>query len=150
MRFIYQTDRQFDGIKSAHEWCYFLSLNCHLAWWFNESRFTHQQMIDDFKHYLDTPEADVEGDGTISNPQLVCDYVAGPGRVKYLGKFDPDVNIGAFQFAIGCFHRDGADFNHFVAISPSKKVVYDPWSADGSRSVKEGKLIGIRLFEVLK
>lgn len=148
---IYQTDKEFEDEASAHAWCCYLSCIWHLADKWRPDIWTHESIDHAYKTFVG--EGNVDSDGTVENAQALADEIVGVGKVKYLGHADVGTPIPDDCYALGVFQRefapDETPFVHFVVINRSGNVVYDPWSADGSRSVREGKMISMRLFKIL-
>ena len=139
---IYQTDPQFP--TAIQEWgCYFLSLLKKLSLLFRPDIWNHGEIVRIYEQ--EELDHDLGSDLTVASAQGICTDVAGLGKVHYLGAAPSDQATGGNQFSILVYHRDGVDFNHFVLESP----FYDPYSAEGSLSVKIGKVIGRRIFDIL-
>ena len=68
--------------------------------------------------------------------------------MRFLGKFQPQHECADDEFEIVCYHKNGASFNHFCSGNGKGIVFYDPWSSEGSDSVKNGILIGKRIYVV--
>jgi hypothetical protein len=90
----------------------------------------------------------VDDEVAILDPQKFCDMVVGFGKVVFVGKVDAFFSCTLGEFEILCFHKEGASFNHFCSGDGHGLVAYDPWSVDGSDSVKNGSVIGKRLYRL--
>ncbi len=142
---IYQTDPQFPATFETA--CCFLSL----LWKFNDlfdvPEWTHTAII---KVYQDEQvKHDIDVDETIENPQGFADNVCGKGKLLYRGKFDATYQTAADEFELLVFHREGADFDHFCVGNGYSQLAFDPYSAAGSLSAKEGQLISKRIYKIL-
>ena len=141
---IYQSDKEFpDAIRFYG--CYFMALNERLSTLFGLT-FTHESVLGIYAYAVGAHLLDDEV--TLLDPQGLADYIE-PSRVHFKGKFDADYPTGADEFEIVCYHKDGASFNHFCSGNGKGIVIYDPWSAAGSDSVRNGSLIGKRIFKIL-
>jgi hypothetical protein len=109
-------------------------------------------------------------DGTNANYIGTEDYVADPQRfanlavgkgwklaedvaqaapgILFLGKKPAIYTCKSDELEIQAWHRDGTDFDHFMAAQDGK-IVYDPWSAGGSDTHRFGKCVGKRVFRVI-
>jgi hypothetical protein len=141
---IYQTDPEFPSHVN-HWGCYFLSLNERLSTLFGLP-FTHEVILERLEYAQKRGIVDAEM--TIMAPQMFCEYVE-PGRVHFKGKMPANYPTGSDEFEIVVYHRDGASFNHFCSGNGKGIVIYDPWSASGSESVRSGSLIGKRIYKIL-
>lgn len=141
---IYQTDPEFPP-AIFHWGCYFMALNERMATLFGLA-FTHESVLGVYAWAVGSRIVDSEV--TLLDPQALCDYVD-PNRVHFKGKFEAGYPTGGDEFEIVCYHKDGASFNHFCSGNGRGIVLYDPWSADGSDSVRNGNLIGKRIFKIL-
>lgn len=86
---------------------------------------------------------------TLMQPQKICDYIAGSGKVLFMGKYPASYFSQDNEKEICCWHKEGASFNHFVSGNGRGVVVYDPWNEHGSDSVKNGTLISKRIYRIL-
>ena len=140
---IYQTDPEFHDPALYHWGCYFMSLNERMSTLFGIP-FTHESVLGILAYARGRKIVDDEV--TILNPQLLCEYIE-PGRVRFEGKFPAEYITQADEFEILCFHKTGASFNHFVSGNGQGVCIYDPWSAKGSDSVRNGSVISKRIFK---
>lgn len=139
---IYQQDEQFP--KAVHLYgCYLLAL-CERFTTALDEPFTHEFVLDVLGYGQKNRLIDEEI--TLLNPQALCDYMTGVGRYRFLGKFSPSYYAADNEFEVVCYHKDGASFNHFCSGNGKGIVLYDPWSVDGSDSVRNGILIGKRIY----
>jgi len=142
---IFQTDKELP-IEINHWGCYFMSLTERLTTLFSKP-FTHETVL---AYYHDAQAAKIIDDQvTLLAPQAYCDMVLGINRVVFVGKVDPFYVCEPYDFEILCYHKDGASFNHFVSGDGKGLVLYDPWSSEGSDSVKNGSCIGKRIYRIL-
>ena len=141
---IYQTDKEFPAAVN-HWGCYFMSLNERMSTLFGLP-FTHESVLGVLAYAQGRKIVDNEI--TILAPGMLCEYLE-PGRVQFRGKFPAEYITGDDEFEIVCYHKDGASFNHFCSGNGKGIVIYDPWSAAGSDSVRNGSLIGKRIFKIL-
>ena len=148
---IYQTDSQFP--TAIQEWgCFFLSTLKAMATLFDASIWNYGSIMTIYE------QAEIDhvllSDLTVKDAQGLCDAVA-PSRVKYLDGASSAYPTASDQFEILVWHREGVDFNHFTLGGGGKMggtagvVFYDPYSAAGSLSVKEGQIIGKRIFHII-
>jgi hypothetical protein len=139
---IYQQDAEFP--QAVHLWgCYLLSLCERLCNWTNTD-FTHERVLE----VLGWGQANgvIDQEVTLLSPQAICDHVAGVNKFRFFGKFSPSYPARDDEFEVVCYHKDGASFNHFCSGNGRGMVLYDPWSVDGSDSVRNGALIGKRIY----
>ena len=138
---IYQTDPEFPD--PVHRWgCYFLSL-CERMAFFYDLSLTYEYVLEILKEGQAAGIIDAEI--TLLNPEKVANLMIAD-KVQFVGKVDPFFVCHDDEFEILCFHKDGASFNHFCAGDGHGLVAYDPWSVEGSDSVKNGSVIGKRIF----
>jgi hypothetical protein len=142
---IFQTDREFP-YSINHQGCYYLSLMERLTTHF-DLPFTHDILISIFNYAQDKDIIDDEV--TLVSPQDLCDYVVGTGKVRFYGKYTPTYETQDNEMEILCWHKSGAVFNHFVSGNGKNIVIYDPYSSQGSDSVRNGLLIGKRIYRIL-
>jgi hypothetical protein len=108
--------------------------------------FTHEVIMERLEYAQRRGIVDAEI--TILAPQMFCEYVE-PGRVHFKGKMPSDYPTGSDEFEIVVYHKDGASFSHYCSGNGAGIVIYDPYSATGSASVRDGTLIGKRIFKIL-
>ena len=141
---IYQTDPEF-GPDIQHFGCYFLSLLWQLDRIFSLGIMDHKTINSIYgnekSHYDIGPEC------YLANPQGICDYVA-PHKVRSMGKYSTSCYANDDEFEVQCWFNPHTYFHHFVA-GDSMSIIYDPYSAGGSRTVKEGHLDSRRFFAIL-
>lgn len=141
---IYQTDPEFPA--AIYHWgCYFMALQERMSTLFG-LEFTHQSVLDNYDYARG--EGLLDDEVTLLDPQALCEYIE-PGRVKFRGKFSPSYYAAENEFEVVCYHKDGASFNHFCSGNGKGIVLYDPWSESGSDSVRNGVLIGKRIYQIL-
>lgn len=83
----------------------------------------------------------------LQNPQGLCNHVA-RGRAHFLGKYSSHYDCKPTEFEIQRWYNPSTEFAHFVA-GDGGKVAYDPWSAVGSRTIREGFIESKRIFEII-
>lgn len=142
---IYQTDKEFPTAIN-HYGCYLLSLCERLSSYF-PIPFTHDDVLDIFK--AGQIHGVIDEEVTLLNPQAICDIAVGQGKVRFEGKLEALYIPIDGEFEIVCYHKSGASFNHFCSGNGKGIVLYDPWSSQGSDSVRNGVLIGKRIFTIL-
>ena len=141
---IYQQDPEFPQAIRFYG-CYLLSLVERLTTHF-DLNFTHDSVLTLYQYGLDHKFIDEEV--TLLDPQDLCDFAVGPRRVTFLGHYPPGRESLDDELEIVCYHKDGASFNHFCSGNGKGIVLYDPWSAEGSDSVRNGQLIGKRIYKI--
>jgi hypothetical protein len=142
---VYQTDRNFP--LSIQKWgCYFLSLIERLTTHF-DLPFTHDIVLSAFNYAQD--EGYIDEEVTLIYLQALCDYMVGSGRVTFYGKYVPSYWCLDNEFEIVVYHKDGASFSHYCSGNGRGIVLYDPFSENGSDSVRNGQLIGKRIYKIL-
>ena len=148
---IYQTDPELSSRPQIkHGGCFFVSIVMALALNFRIP-LVHSSLIAFYDKELADNDADVNNEMFVADPQNLIDDFIGAGKVLYLGRKSADYEAKPCDILWGCWHRDGADFDHFTHGS-ARPVAHDPWrNADGSgsASVSEGKLIGQRVARIL-
>jgi hypothetical protein len=102
-----------------------------------------------YRHELSDNDEDIDNEMFIGDAQNYIDDLVGKKKVLYIGKKEASYRPGPNEIVWGCWHRDGTDFNHFDLTDGFGHDTYDPWSKEGSASVKEGKLIGTRVARIL-
>ncbi len=138
---IYQQDAEFPQAVKLYG-CYLLALCERLATWTNKD-FTSGMVLEVLAYGQANKFIDEEV--TLLSPQALCDHVAGQGKFRFFGKFSPSYYARDDEFEVVCYHKDGASFNHFCSGNGKGIVLYDPWSVEGSDSVRNGALIGKRI-----
>jgi hypothetical protein len=133
--------------KAFDEACYFMSILWQLNRIFGKPEWTHEAILEVYNS--EELDHDLDPDLTVEQPQRFIEAVVGINRVLFQGKFDPFYPTASDQFEILVYHKDGTTFNHFVAGTGHGLVAYDPWSAEGSESVRNGSCIGKRIFKVI-
>ncbi len=68
--------------------------------------------------------------------------------VAFIGKKPANYECQKDELEIQQWNKAGNNFDHFVS-AENGVVVYDPWSANGSDTVRFGKCIGKRVFKVI-
>lgn len=109
--------------------------------------FTHDLVLSIFNYAQD--KGFIDDEVTLVSPQDLCDYVVGTGKVRFYGRYMPTYETQDNELEILCWHKAGAVFNHFVSGNGKGIVLYDPYSAQGSASVRDGEMIGKRIYRVL-
>jgi hypothetical protein len=142
-REVYQTDPQF-GVypEIRHSACFALtmarSLACHFGMVWNH---------DVFKDFLvaewSNTHKDVDNMLYVDDIQRYLDDFIGADRVKFVGKFPADHQVGQGEFEWIWWHRDGTNFKHATQGDGKGAVAYDPWIAGGSLSQLRGKKVGV-------
>ena len=142
---IYQTDPVFPSVIQ-HYGCYLMSLYERLSTEYSYP-FDPTSIMKIFND--GQVKGIIDSDCTIRNPQAFCDMIVGYGKVAFVGKTDPFYAPLENDLEILCFHKDGASFNHFCSGDGHGLVHYDPWSVQGSDSVRNGSVIGKRIFRIV-
>lgn len=146
---IFQTDPEFSAYPQIRQGaCFALAIFCPLSDIFHLP-IGHQEFIDFYLSELSNNRPDIDNEMFIGNPQNYIDDLIGKGKVLYLGQKDANYLPAGNEIVWGCWHRDGTDFNHFDLTNGFGKDEYDPWSAEGSASIAQGKLIGTRVGRIL-
>lgn len=146
---IFQTDPEFAKYPQIrHGACFALSIFCPLCDIF-KLPIGHEEFMLFYQHELGDNDADVDNEMFIGGPQNYIDDLVGKGKVAYYGFRHAEYEPKPGEIVWGCWHRDGTDFNHFTLTDGFGHCTYDPWSAEGSASVKQGKLIGTRVAKIL-
>jgi len=146
---IYQTDPEFLILpRMRPSGCYFLSIVEALTAYF-KFPFTHDSVISFYDLEIMDADKDVDNEMFVGDPQDLIDDLIGPGRLKFLGKFDTLRVCGDDEIEWGCWHKTGNTYNHFTHNNGKGIVLYDPWGPQGSDSVKNGNLIGKRIARLV-
>lgn len=146
---IFQTDPQFSKYPQIkHGACFALAIFCPLSDVFHLP-IGHDEFIAFYLRELADKDTDIDNEMFIGDPQNYIDDLVGPGKVEYLGKRAANYSPSIGEIVWGAWHRDGADFDHFTLTDGFGRCTYDPWSAEGSASVAQGKLIGTRVGKIL-
>ena len=146
---IFQTDPQFP--TAFDEACCFLALVKPLSILFKPELWDRGQIMELYES--EEMDHDLLSDLTVENAQGICDHVA-PGKVKYIGPTGAIYATQPNQFELLVWHRDGGPATHFTTGAgglmkgTAGVVFYDPYSAEGSESVKVGQIIGKRIFQL--
>lgn len=152
---IYQTDPELTSVypQIGHAGCFFMAILRALAMNFMKD-FDHETVLEFYKRELVNQRPDVDPEMFVQSAQNLCDDFVGPGMVKYVGKVSAQHRALEDELLWGEWHRPGADFSHFVWMDglgdTRDHVAYDPWSAQGSRSVAEGSLVSQRSAVILR
>ncbi len=147
---VYQTDAEFSAYPQIrHAGCFFMSIVRAMSRHFS-LLFTHERVIWFYEQELKDADADVDNEMFVGNAQDLIDDLVGPGRVKYFFEHKPaDYVCRPDEVDWGCWHKTGNSFNHFTHDDGRVSVLYDPWSREGSDSVRLGKLISKRVARYL-
>lgn len=141
---IYQQDPEFP--EAVKRWgCYLLAFCERMATTFDKE-FTYPFVLDLL--YFGQINRLIDSEITLLSPQGLCNHLVGVNRVMFLGKFPPQYFCRDDEFEIVCYHKNGASFNHFCSGNGKGMVLYDPWGATGSDSVRNGDLIGKRIYRI--
>ena len=151
---IYQTDIEFP--TAIQEWgCFFLSILKSLALMFRPEIWNYGEIV----RIYENSEIDhsLLSDLTVTDAQKLLNDVT-PGKVKYWGVASCLHLPAPNEYEVLVYHRKEADFSHFVLGGGGAfegkggvgEVIYDPYSADGSLSVRQGICIGKRIFQVVE
>jgi hypothetical protein len=140
----FQTDSDFPSSIQKYG-CYLLSLIERLTTHF-DLPFTHDSVIS----ILDYGQTNkfIDDEVTLLDPQMLCDFAVGRDKVRFEGKFERTYLPLDDEFEIVVYHKDGASFNHFCSGNGKGLVLYDPYSAMGSDSVRNGELISKRIYRI--
>lgn len=143
---IYQSDPFFQKNYPDiwHYGCYFMSICFLCDTNFNLGIMDHDHIAAVYKR--EEMKGDLGSEAFVEDPQRIVNHIV-PNKVKFLGVVNAFYETRDKEREILCWHKDGTDFNHFTYGSKGI-VVYDPWSAEGSDSVKNGSLIGKRVFQI--
>jgi len=144
-KYVYQTDPEFAGRPNIRSYgCYFMSI-VEAATAYFDRPFTHDSVIE----YYDAGmvEGDILNESFVKDPQGLFDIV-GHGLV-FLGFRTADYVCADDEIEIGCWHKTGNNYNHFCHGNGKGIVLYDPWSAEGSDSVRDGFLISKRVAKFI-
>jgi hypothetical protein len=141
---IYQTDPEFPSDVKMFG-CYFLSLLWHLDTIFSLGIMDHKTIGAIYANEI--ADDDIGPECYLQNPQGICEYLA-PKHVRFMGKYPASYTPKSGEFEIQRWYNSNTEMFHFVA-GGSGKVLYDPWSAEGSRTVREGMLDSRRVFATL-
>jgi hypothetical protein len=134
----YQNDEK---INSVHRWgCYFCSILA-MDELVSKVKFTDKEVMDlwgkNFK------EGDIDIESTILDPQGLCNDLK--AQLKFMGKYPATYTPSSDELQILVYHNDITAITHFVLGDNKGSVLYDPYP--NSRTVKEGKVIGKRIFK---
>ena len=141
---IYQTDPEFPP-DIQHYGCYFLSLLFQLDRLLSLSIMDHKIITAIYE--AEETDLDLGPECFINDPQGICNHVA-RARVHYLGKYSASYLPKPTEFEIHRWYNPSTESAHFVA-GDAGKVIYDPYSAIGSRTVREGFIESKRIFEII-
>jgi hypothetical protein len=147
-KYIYQTDKELlirPYIKP--DGCYFMSWTEAITAYFNLP-FTHEYVIQLYD--AEMANKDMQGIAFVANPQGLIDAICGKGKVLFIGVKSADYVCTDSEIELGCWHKDGETFNHFTHNNGKGIVLYDPWSVDGSESVRDGKLLSKRVARLIQ
>ena len=146
---IFQTDPEFAKYPAIrHGACYFLSILHAMAGCFSLP-FDHESVLEFYERELVDGDTDVDKELYVGDPQNLIDDFAGKGKALFLGVRSAYYICQSGEVEWGVWHRPMTDFNHFVHGDGKGGVLYDPWSADGSESVRSGHLISKRIARIL-
>ena len=145
---IHQTDPQWKQVEDPHSWCYFLATLYIAAWKLNVDCWHHEAIQTIWKKAEDFKDLGTDG-ATVLNPQGLMDLVAGPNRATFLGHQASTYPTASNQAEILVYCKPNASFNHFVVGDGKKGVLYDPWSPKGSDSVKSGRCVATRIWNIV-
>ena len=141
---IYQQDIDFpDNVR--HFGCYLLSLVERLTNHF-DLPFTHDSVLSIYDY--GRANLFIDEEVTILDPQVLCDFAVGRDKVRFVGHVTARYIPTEDEMEILCWHKAGASFNHFCSGNGKGIVLYDPWSASGSDSVRNGELISKRIYRI--
>lgn len=155
-KYIYQTDPEFfvPIPEMRPSGCFFLSIVEALCGILGVL-FTHEMVIRFFKREIGDGDIDVNNEMTVGKAQdLIDDFIEMNGiagaKFKYYDEHMPASYVCADdEVEWGCWHKLGKSYNHFTHNNGKGIVLYDPWSADGSESVRYGELVSKRVARVL-
>jgi hypothetical protein len=146
---VYQTDPEFAVIPAMRpKGCFYLVIVEAISAYFGLA-FTHAAAIDFFRAELVNDHPDVDNESFVVSAQNLIDDLVGPGMVEYLGWQPVTRTVRDDEIEWGCWHRAGTKFNHFTHNNGKHVVLYDPWGAQGSESVRLGELISTRIGRLL-
>jgi hypothetical protein len=142
---IYQQDIEFPSYI-VHWGCYLLSLCERLTTHF-DLPFTHDSVLAVYDY--GRANLFIDEEVTILDPQVLCDFAVGRDKVRFEGKFERTYLPLDDELEILCWHKNGSSFNHFCSGNGKGIVLYDPFSATGSDSVRNGELISKRIYRIV-
>jgi hypothetical protein len=137
---LYQTDDEF--IEEIQEYgCLFLSIAYYKTKHYGYE-WTHKE--------LNSLWITAKARGYINKKCEIEDYVRILSllgiNLRYLDKHAPVQEIDSnAMFAVTKWHNPNNDYNHFV-VGTAKPVEYDPFSSGGSKTIREGYPVDMRLF----
>lgn len=145
---VYQSDAEFGLMpvikKSA---CYAMVIMEILTDLFHLP-FTHESVMAYIAHEVLDLDKDITSEMLVEDPQNFCDDLVGPDRVCFMGWKSPMYVCKPNEAEAGRWWKESNTFKHFVHMYRDQ-VFYDPWSKDGSDSVKHGVLLDKRVFAIL-
>jgi hypothetical protein len=151
---IYQTDKEFPA--DVYHWgCFGMAIGERVSTRFRFP-FTHELMIYVFGMGV---AFNYEGaESFIAKPEQFANTVIAKGwdgqvagavpKIKYLGKKSATYPCGPDELEIQRWRIPGADYDHFMGAQDGA-VCYDSWSAEGSQTHRDGRLMDKRVFAVL-
>ena len=120
--------------------CYFLSI-AYFCEKDNGEPFTVDDLNKAFKDLLKVKAVDIEC--TVLNPDAIIARLNGKGK-KFKGKADAKYICAGNEFEIQEWYNIATNYTHFVAGDGKGDVLWDSYGH--SRTVREGKLTGKRIF----
>jgi hypothetical protein len=88
-------------------------------------------------------EGDIDMESTILDPQGLC--VDLNAKLRFMGKYPASYIPASDELQILVYHNERTGITHFVLGDNKGNVIYDPYP--NSKTVKEGKVIGKRIFK---
>lgn len=128
--------------------CYFMAIVEALTDLF-DIPFTHDSVAAFFAAEIKNLHDDVDNEMFVRSPQLLMDDLVGKGRVEFRGWQPTTYACAEDEIEFGCWHKPGNTYNHFTHNNGRGIVLYDPWSAQGSDSVREGFLVSRRVARLI-
>jgi Protein of unknown function, DUF261 len=144
---IYQTDPELLVRQPIKPYgCYFMAIieaitnYCRLP-------FTHEYVI--FLYDKEMSDGNLGNESFVKSPQGLINDICGPGRFVFKGVQSATYVCGDDEIEWGCWHKDGNNYNHFTHNNGKGIALYDPWTAQGSDSVREGTLLSKRIAKFI-
>jgi hypothetical protein len=146
---LYQTDPEFAVIhRMRPSGCYFLTWLRALSCPFNLA-YTHASVIKFFRHEIGDGDVDVSNEMFVGDPQDLMDDLVGSDKVLFCGVRPASYVCADNEIEACCWNLKPHTYNHFVQGNGKGIVIFDPWSVDGSDSVRDGLLISKRIARIL-
>jgi hypothetical protein len=146
---LYQTAPEFASMPMIRKYgCYAVALSQVMANVFRLP-FDYPEALEFLANELIDDDTDIDNEMTVLDPQNFVDDIVGKGRVKFLGHFTPDAECPDDVLQFLCWHKTGKNYNHFTFGNGKLITLIDPWSPEGSESVRDGKVLSWRGYRLL-